>query len=54
MSSRATEMLQEDMESLGPVRGKDVAAAQQELLTLARKLEAEGKMILKVEMDSDV
>ncbi len=53
MSSRATEMLQEDMESMGPVRGKDVAAAQQELLTLARKLEIEGKMILKVEMDSD-
>ena len=26
MSSRAVEMLQEDMESLGPVRGKDVAA----------------------------
>ncbi len=53
MSSRATEMLLEDMESMGPVRGKDVSAAQQELLSLARKLEAEGKMILKVEMDSD-
>ncbi len=54
MSSRATEMLLEDMESMGPVRGKDVAAAQHEMLTLARKLEADGKMILKVEMDSDI
>ncbi|WP_419806618.1 flagellar motor switch protein FliG [Terriglobus sp.] len=53
MSSRAVEMMQEDMESLGPVRGKDVAQAQQELLALARKLEAEGKMTLKVEVDGD-
>lgn len=54
MSSRAVEMLQEDMESLGPVRGRDVSQAQQDLLSLARKLEAEGKMILKVEADSDL
>ena len=54
MSSRAVEMLQEDMESLGPVRGRDVAQAQQDLLSLARKLEAEGKMILKVEADGDL
>jgi flagellar motor switch protein FliG len=54
MSSRAVEMLQEDMESLGPVRGRDVAQAQQDLLSLARKLESEGKMILKVEVDGDL
>jgi len=54
MSSRAVEMLQEDMESLGPVRGRDVAQAQHDLLSLARKLESEGKMILKVEVDSDL
>ena len=54
MSSRAVEMLQEDMEVLGPVRGKDIAHAQQELLSLARKLENEGKMMLKMETDSDL
>lgn len=54
MSSRAVEMLQEDMESLGPVRGRDVAQAQQDMLSLARKLESEGKMILKVEVDGDL
>jgi flagellar motor switch protein FliG len=54
MSSRAVEMLQEDMETLGPVRGRDVAQAQHDLLSLARKLEAEGKMILKVEADGDL
>src|ERR1700727_1089999 len=38
MSSRAVEMLKEDMEVMGPVRMRDVGLAQQELLTLARQL----------------
>jgi flagellar motor switch protein FliG len=42
------------MEVMGPVRGRDVAQAQQELLNLARRLEAEGKMTLKVEADDDI
>jgi flagellar motor switch protein FliG len=54
MSSRAVEMLKEDIEAMGPVRSKEVNAAQQELLALARKLEAEGRMILKVETDNDL
>ncbi len=54
MSSRAAEMLKEDMESLGPVRSRDISAAQQELLVLANRLEAEGKMVLKVETDNDI
>ena len=54
MSSRAAEMLKEDMESLGPVRARDVSAAQQELLLLASKLEAEGKMVLKAETENDI
>ncbi len=54
MSSRAAEMMRDDMEAMGPVRGKDVNAAQQELLALAQRLEAEGKMQLKMETDNDV
>jgi flagellar motor switch protein FliG len=54
MSSRASEMMRDDMDSMGPVRGKDVSAAQQELLALAHKLEAEGKMVLKAETDNDI
>ncbi len=54
MSSRAMEMLQEDMEAMGPVRGREIAAAQQELLQMARKMEAEGRIILKVESDNDI
>src|SRR5579862_742727 len=53
MSSRADDMLKEDMEALGPVRGKDVIAAQQEAVTLLRKLEADGKVILKTEADDE-
>lgn len=47
MSSRAGEMMREDMEAMGPVRGREVSHAQQEIVTLARKLEAEGKLALK-------
>jgi flagellar motor switch protein FliG len=54
MSSRAAEMMREDMESMGPVRGRDVTAAQQELLALAQKLEADGKIVLKLEPDNDL
>jgi flagellar motor switch protein FliG len=54
MSSRAVEMLKEDMEAMGPVRMKDVGLAQQELLALARNLESEGRMILKMEMDDAI
>jgi flagellar motor switch protein FliG len=54
MSSRAVEMLKEDMEVMGPVRSSEVAAAQHEILILARKLEAEGKVILKIEQGDDL
>ena len=53
MSSRAADMLKEDMEVMGPVRGREVAGAQQEILALARNLEAEGKVILKLEQGDD-
>ena len=54
MSSRAVEMLKEDMEVMGPVRSKEVAAAQQEILTIARQLEAEGKVMLKMETGDEM
>jgi len=54
MSARAVEMLKEDMEVMGPVRSREVAAAQQEILSLARRLEAEGKVILKMEAGDEI
>ena len=49
MSSRAVEMLKEDMEALGPMRAREVGNAQQEVVNTARRLESEGKMFLKSE-----
>ncbi len=53
MSSRAVEMLKEDMEVLGPVRSRDVIKAQQEAVAVARKLEAEGKVTLGTEGEDE-
>jgi flagellar motor switch protein FliG len=51
MSSRAVEMLKEDMDVLGPVRSKDVQTAQREIVAAARRLEGEGKLALKQEQE---
>ena len=51
MSSRAVEMLKEDMEALGPVRSQAVSAAQQEIVQAARGLEAQGKLVLNNEAE---
>jgi flagellar motor switch protein FliG len=53
MSSRAVEMLKEDVEALGAVRSKDVVKAQTEIVAIARQLEAEGKIILKGEANEE-
>ena len=46
MSQRAVEMLKEDMEIMGPTRIKDVEAAQQAIIKIAKRLEQEGKVQL--------
>jgi flagellar motor switch protein FliG len=46
MSKRASEMMRDDLESLGPTRLSDVEAAQKEILQAARKLADEGKINL--------
>jgi len=53
MSSRAVEMLKEDMEVLGPVKSREVNKAQVEAVGVARKLEAEGKLTLTAEGDDE-
>jgi len=53
MSSRAVEMLKEDVELLGAVRSKDVIKAQTEIVAVARQLEAEGKIVLKGEANDE-
>jgi flagellar motor switch protein FliG len=53
MSTRAVDMLKEDMEALGAVRAKEVTQAQQEAVAIIRKLEADGKVVLKTEGDDE-
>lgn len=47
MSQRGAEMLREDMEALGPIKIKEVEAAQQQIIAVVRQLEAEGVISLK-------
>jgi flagellar motor switch protein FliG len=47
MSQRGAEMLREDMDALGPVKIKEVEAAQQQIIAVVRQLEAEGVVSLK-------
>jgi flagellar motor switch protein FliG len=53
MSSRAVEMLKEDMDVLGPVKSREIQKAQLEAVAVARKLEAEGKLTLSPEADDE-
>jgi flagellar motor switch protein FliG len=46
MSSRAAEMLREDLESKGPVRVSEVEAEQREILKIVRRLADEGQIQL--------
>lgn len=46
MSERARELIQEDMEYMGPVRVSDVEAAQQRIVDIVRRLEDAGEIII--------
>lgn len=46
ISGRAAEMLKEDLNNMGPSRLSDVEGAQQEIVNAARRLEAEGKILI--------
>jgi flagellar motor switch protein FliG len=50
-SQRGADMLLEELSSLGPVKLKDVDAAQQEIIALAREMEKEGAISLKNSSD---
>ena len=46
MSERAAKIMREDMESMGPVRLKDVDQAQMTIVTFAKDLAAKGEIML--------
>jgi flagellar motor switch protein FliG len=46
MSTRAADMIRDDLEAMGPVRLSEVEAMQQSIVKIAMKLEEEGKIVL--------
>jgi flagellar motor switch protein FliG len=54
LSERAAEMLREDLEVLGPVRLAEVEENQQLIIKAAKKLEAEGQIVLTGKGKDDV
>lgn len=46
MSSRAAEMIQEDMDFMGPVRLRDVEAAQSKIVEVVRRLDDAGEIMI--------
>lgn len=46
MSQRASEMLKEDIEFLGPIRLRDVEEAQQRIVQIIRRLDETGEIII--------
>jgi flagellar motor switch protein FliG len=46
MSKRGAEMVKADLETLGPLRVSDVEGAQQQIVSIARRLEEEGKIYI--------
>jgi len=46
MSERGSKLLKEDMASMGPVRLKDVDAAQTRMVAMAKELSARGEIVL--------
>ncbi|EJI84129.1 MULTISPECIES: flagellar motor switch protein FliG [Alishewanella] len=46
MSKRAAELLQDDLEAMGPVRVSEVETAQKEILSIARRLSDAGEIML--------
>jgi flagellar motor switch protein FliG len=47
MSQRGADMMREDMDALGPIKIKEVEAAQQQIIAVVRQLEADGTVSLK-------
>jgi flagellar motor switch protein FliG len=47
MSDRAAEMVQDEMEFMGPVRVADVESAQQRIVDVVRRLEESGEIVIQ-------
>ena len=53
MSNRAVELLNEDIETLGPTKISEVEKAQSEIVQKCKDLEAEGKAFIQRGQDAE-
>ncbi|MDA8402227.1 MAG: flagellar motor switch protein FliG, partial [Deltaproteobacteria bacterium] len=53
VSKRAQEMINDDLEAMGPKKLSEVEKVQHEILKVARRLEDEGKISLAVKSESE-
>lgn len=53
MSERAAKIMKEDMTSMGPVRLKDVEESQQNVVSVAKDLEARGEIVISSGSEED-
>ncbi|TLN08748.1 flagellar motor switch protein FliG [bacterium] len=54
ISSRAADMIREDLEVMGPVRLSDVERAQSEIIKVVRRMEEEGQLVIAGRGGDDV
>ena len=54
MSRRAASLLKEDMDYMGPTRRKDVEESQQKIVSVIRKLEEQGDIVIARSGEEDV
>jgi len=54
LSERAANMIREDLEIMGPVKLSEVEAAQQNIVKVVRRLEAEGRIVIGGKGGGDV
>lgn len=54
MSSRASDMLRDELEYLGPTRIRDIEKAQKQILDVVRNLEEEGLIVISRSEDEEI
>lgn len=54
LSERAANMIREDLEIMGPVKLSEVEAAQQNIVKVVRRLEAEGRIVIAGKGGGDI
>jgi flagellar motor switch protein FliG len=54
MSSRAAELMKEDLQAMGPQKASDVEGAQRQIATVMKRLKDEGKIVFGASDETEV